>query len=114
MLKTTLQVLFSLHAGLCIGVWHLLWSRCRNGQVFSIAVNQLSPREEEAQASGPEPTGKRTSILVLGSDEREGETASRSDTIILVTVDPDLKKIAVVSIPRDTRGYLKQWPSSQD
>lgn len=60
---------------------------------------------QEDPAAEPE-NGKRVSILVLGSDERKGETNSRSDTIILVTIDPNLKKAAVISIPRDTRVTL--------
>lgn len=61
----------------------------------------------QVDTTAPEPENdKRVSILVLGSDERKGDTFSRSDTIILVTIDPSLKKAAVVSIPRDTRVTL--------
>ena len=41
-------------------------------------------------------------VLALGSDAREGETVSRSDTMILVRVDPLGGKITMLSIPRDT------------
>lgn len=41
-------------------------------------------------------------VLVLGSDAREGDTASRSDVIILTRVDPSDGLITMVSIPRDT------------
>ena len=34
---------------------------------------------------------------------RPGETRSRSDTMILVSIDPKLDKAAIISIPRDTR-----------
>ena len=47
--------------------------------------------------------GDRTNILILGVDARPGEERSRSDVIILASIDPDLKKIALISIPRDTR-----------
>jgi LCP family protein required for cell wall assembly len=46
---------------------------------------------------------KRTNILFLGVDARSGETKSRSDTIILASIDPSLHKVAIVSIPRDTQ-----------
>jgi len=46
---------------------------------------------------------ERTNILLLGVDARSGETISRSDTIILASVDPDVNRVAVVSIPRDTK-----------
>lgn len=42
-------------------------------------------------------------MVVVGVDAREGEDASRSDTILLTHIDPDRKRVAVVSIPRDTR-----------
>ena len=41
-------------------------------------------------------------VLALGSDAREGETASRSDTMILVRVDTLGGKLTMLSIPRDT------------
>ncbi|MBM6774912.1 LCP family protein [Olsenella profusa] len=40
--------------------------------------------------------------LVIGSDAREGDTASRSDVIILARVDPANATVTLVSIPRDT------------
>jgi LCP family protein required for cell wall assembly len=42
-------------------------------------------------------------ILVLGCDEREGDSAARSDVIMLATIRPDAKQVSVFSIPRDTR-----------
>lgn len=41
-------------------------------------------------------------VLALGSDAREGETVSRTDTMILVRVDPLGGKLTMLSIPRDT------------
>ena len=46
---------------------------------------------------------KRTNILVLGNDSRPGETKSRSDTIMLVSLDQETNQLAILSIPRDTR-----------
>ena len=42
-------------------------------------------------------------VLLLGSDARENDTASRSDTIILVRIDANVGKATLVSIPRDTK-----------
>ncbi|AND42269.1 LytR family transcriptional regulator [Cytobacillus oceanisediminis] len=42
------------------------------------------------------------SVLILGVDEREGDKG-RSDTMIVLTVNPTLKSIKMISIPRDTR-----------
>ncbi|MEK9197851.1 LCP family protein [Ureibacillus sp. 179-F W5.1 NHS] len=41
------------------------------------------------------------SILLLGVDEREGDSG-RSDTMIVVTVNPETKDSKMLSIPRDT------------
>ena len=41
------------------------------------------------------------SVLMLGIDEREGD-AGRSDTIIVMTLNPTEKSTKMVSIPRDT------------
>ena len=42
-------------------------------------------------------------VLLLSSDARENDTASRSDTIILVRIDANVGKATLVSIPRDTK-----------
>ncbi len=41
-------------------------------------------------------------VLLLGSDAREGDTVSRTDTMILCRIDPIQAKVTMVSIPRDT------------
>ena len=41
------------------------------------------------------------SVLILGVDEREGDKG-RSDTMIVMAVNPKLKTTKMVSIPRDT------------
>ncbi len=64
---------------------------------------------EEMQAVDAEMTGKTKfdepfTVLLLGSDEREGDPdmGARTDTIILVRVDPLKNVVNMVSIPRDT------------
>lgn len=42
-------------------------------------------------------------VLLLGVDEREGETRARTDTVILMNVDSKNDRVALLSIPRDTR-----------
>jgi len=42
-------------------------------------------------------------MLLMGVDSREIGEASRSDTLMLVRVDPELQRVTLVSIPRDTR-----------
>lgn len=43
----------------------------------------------------------RINILLLGVDRREAEEVPRSDTIIIVTIDPLTKDVGMLSIPRD-------------
>lgn len=45
-------------------------------------------------------------ILIMGSDERPGETIGHSDTMMLVHVNLGKNEVNAVSIPRDTRVYL--------
>jgi polyisoprenyl-teichoic acid--peptidoglycan teichoic acid transferase len=48
--------------------------------------------------------GKPETILILGSDRRTGETdKGRSDTTILLRIDPDQEAIRLLSIPRDLK-----------
>jgi polyisoprenyl-teichoic acid--peptidoglycan teichoic acid transferase len=42
------------------------------------------------------------SVLMLGVDEREGDKG-RSDTMIVLTVNPNNQSVKMLSIPRDTR-----------
>lgn len=42
------------------------------------------------------------SVLLLGVDEREGDRG-RSDSIIVLTVNPNTNSVKMLSIPRDTR-----------
>jgi polyisoprenyl-teichoic acid--peptidoglycan teichoic acid transferase len=52
-------------------------------------------------------SGEPQNILILGSDKRAGaefaEDPGRSDTTILLRLDPDKNAIAVLSIPRDLK-----------
>lgn len=58
------------------------------------AMLKTNPVEDKSQAFY---------MLVLGSDARANDTASRSDVMILLRVDPTNGKITMVSIPRDTK-----------
>ncbi len=57
----------------------------------------------QKQLATPLP-GRPTNILVIGSDHRVGDADSdkRSDTLLLVRLDPKAKTISMLSFPRDT------------
>jgi LCP family protein required for cell wall assembly len=73
---------------------------------FKTAVNtmhepverEITKREEPIQLEEKEPF----SVLMLGDDSRNGEKA-RTDTIIVLTVNPNTNSVKMLSIPRDTR-----------
>lgn len=50
-----------------------------------------------------EAQGKIINVLLLGIDARDAKSNSRSDTIILASIDSKSKRVAMLSIPRDTR-----------
>ncbi len=43
------------------------------------------------------------SVLLLGVDERSNDSGTRSDTMIVITVNPEKQTMKMLSIPRDTR-----------
>jgi polyisoprenyl-teichoic acid--peptidoglycan teichoic acid transferase len=66
-------------------------------------IVQAAPTEQAAAAAIPEWDGKdRITMLLLGVDRRTTE-ASRSDTMILVNIDPVTKTASMMSIPRDLK-----------
>jgi polyisoprenyl-teichoic acid--peptidoglycan teichoic acid transferase len=77
--------------------------------LYDSAKDAVTDMHEKVETDKPKPiiTGKKKelkpiSIMLLGVDEREGDKG-RSDTIIIVAVDPKEDKMLMFSIPRDTR-----------
>jgi LCP family protein required for cell wall assembly len=58
--------------------------------------------EQSARILGPD---GRFTILLLGSDARAGGLVSRTDAILVASVDPVTGRAAVFSIPRDTVNF---------
>ena len=56
----------------------------------------------------PQPAGQ-VNILLLGSDERPEVGGIRTDTILLLTLNPDLGTVGLTSIPRDLYVYIPGW-----
>ena len=118
--------------------WHM-WKRFAIGGAARRAAHGDRRRERRA-AAGPrgrstvfqrestpipgiknvldkvDPGGPQT-ILVLGSDRRYGDgrtIPARSDTIIVVRLDPDKNATAIMSIPRDLKVEIPGYGTGQD
>lgn len=56
--------------------------------------------------SSNEDLHNRVNVLLVGADQRPGETKFNTDSIIFASIDPQTQRICLLSIPRDTRIYL--------
>ncbi|HNT23926.1 MAG TPA: LCP family protein [Anaerolineales bacterium] len=56
----------------------------------------------------PQPEGQ-VNILLLGSDQRPYDSGFRTDTIILLTIDPAAGTANMTSFPRDLYVYIPGW-----
>ena len=99
-------------------------SKMNKIQKAQLADNQLSeedlagllvedPTQETetvpTETTEPKPTdpdygkmGKVINVLLIGQDAREGEESKNSDTVILITVNKETKKITMTSFLRDS------------
>ena len=99
-------------AGIVLGVIAGILVCC--GVALALWVNSLGAsmsfddaEEEQALREALLPQSELTSddafyLLILGSDARSGDTASRSDVTMLCRIDPSNAQVDLISIPRDT------------
>jgi len=59
--------------------------------------------QQELASQKPSAPGAPFYMVLMGSDTRPGQSQQRSDTLIVARIDPQNKKIAMISIPRDSR-----------
>lgn len=71
------------------------WGKPSNDIVTQEDKNNNGTNENELPVN-------RLNVLLLGIDARPGEKDARTDSMILVSIDRDTQKIAMISIPRDT------------
>lgn len=63
---------------------------------------RVTPTPRPTATPTPPPAGDPTTILLLGSDRRPDETApARTDAVMIMRVDPERRRIALLSLPRD-------------
>ncbi|MEK5066205.1 polyisoprenyl-teichoic acid--peptidoglycan teichoic acid transferase TagU [Cytobacillus sp. FSL R5-0596] len=96
-----------------IGILFLVLLIVGGGYAFMVYKSLTDAVETMHQPIDREKSDKRSekitlakkepfSVLMLGVDERSGDKG-RSDTMIVLTVNPNDKSIKMLSIPRDTR-----------
>ncbi|RPI35174.1 MAG: hypothetical protein EHM70_00440 [Chloroflexota bacterium] len=56
----------------------------------------------------PQPEGQ-VNIVLLGSDQRQDDYGFRTDTILLLTLDPSAGTANITSFPRDLYVYIPGW-----
>ncbi|MEX2160931.1 MAG: LCP family protein [Anaerolineales bacterium] len=63
----------------------------------------------------PNPIGRfvqpegQVNILLLGSDQRPNDGGFRTDVVLLLTLNPDGKRVSLASFPRDLYVYVPGW-----
>jgi polyisoprenyl-teichoic acid--peptidoglycan teichoic acid transferase len=77
--------------------------------LYDSAKDAVGEMHEKVETDQPKPTVtgneeelKPISIMLLGVDEREGDSG-RSDTMMIIAVNPKEDKMLMFNIPRDTR-----------
>ncbi|MGX8237015.1 LCP family protein [Exiguobacterium undae] len=84
------------------------------GATFAYVANKTfqTAKQSEVELSRGDKSDKRAaavdltkdhfSVLLVGTDERPGDTSSRADTMIVATFNKTDKKVNLLSIPRDS------------
>lgn len=105
--KVAIVLLIVALVGAMVGVGVYLYKEAQKAELNAQLHDQYS--DDEMEAIDKELTGMTTfdepfTILLLGSDARsdDPDMGARTDTIVLVRVDPTKNIISMVSIPRDT------------
>ncbi len=62
-----------------------------------------------AEAAQLPASGPRTTILLAGLDQYTGRSERLYDSLMVVSVDSNTNRVAMVSVPRDTAGYPLYW-----
>jgi polyisoprenyl-teichoic acid--peptidoglycan teichoic acid transferase len=101
--RTSLLVFSTIIAGISIYLYNMYVdvARAVNNMNKPIERKVSEKREEVVEFKSKDPI----SILLVGVDERDGDNG-RTDSMLVMTLNPELKTTKIVSIPRDTRAEL--------
>lgn len=67
------------------------------------AVPNVGPPVKPVQIKKTPADIGRTNILLIGTDTRPNQTGGNTDVMILCSIDPQNKRIEMMSVPRDTK-----------
>jgi LCP family protein required for cell wall assembly len=95
-------LLVAIVASHALGAWYLQSAYQMDLGIFKTGGNGA----EAAQVPG---NGSRTTILLAGLDQYSTRSERLYDSLMVVSVDKDTKRLAMVSVPRDTAGYPLYW-----
>ena len=87
-LKTILLILLILILAFIGAIWNI--------------TRKFNHIDTEASGRAMSMKGSVINVLLIGQDAREGETGQRSDSMILISVNPSKNTVAMTSIMRDT------------
>lgn len=99
-------------AGILLGALALLVILAAGGLFYYKSLESKlqtgieSKKKLKLELQKPEPK-EPYNILIMGFDKREGTSSHRSDSMMLTRVDPQNKKVWIISLPRD---YKVQIP----
>ncbi|HWI65494.1 MAG TPA: LCP family protein [Symbiobacteriaceae bacterium] len=94
------RILLLLVAGIITAA--LVYTFSMVGVAVQEVTNPISSEVRPEALPAPVQAGQRVNVLVMGLDADK----LRSDTMILLSVDPDKQKAAMIQIPRDTRALI--------
>ncbi|MEH7444918.1 LCP family protein [Bacillus sp. JJ1122] len=99
---TRILIVFFLFVISAIGIYSYSIYKSLNETVTT--MQESISREKSKKRVKPITLEKKEpfSVLMIGVDEREGDKG-RSDTMIVLTVNPNINSVKILSIPRDTR-----------
>lgn len=102
-LAVTLTVLLLLVVGGAVALY--AWARGVENKLQRV-VNSDPGIAAVLKDDTPRKPGEPFYMVLTGTDTRPGETAARSDTLLVARVDPAAQRVQAISIPRDTRANI--------
>ena len=95
-------LLVAIVASHALGAWYVGSAYQMDLGIFN--VGGLGAEPAMAPASGP-----RVTVLLAGLDQYVTRSERLYDSLMVVSIDKDTNRVAMVSVPRDTSGYPLYW-----